>query len=1039
MLEKAAPDHTVLVFIALPEEHDRFLTYFPASETHADIQHLFVEHVASGTGVRLISVLATGMGIDNAYDATLAGIEKFKPNLVVCLGIAGSLTSDLKLGDVSVSNEIIDISQNMKILDVAPDKRKRVVKKGKKKAVAKTRTSVELSPKPITVSPDLVASPRFLRSHPTLKSELQKWIEEAAIHRRTLLDQSTTGTDLSGDVSEPPVVEIGPIVSGPVVASSAFKETLKKIDRKVLAIETESSGVFRSAATKCIPCVTIRGISDHADVNKNALERTSKQAARQLAADNAISYFGLQLGNPSFKRFIELSSAQAGQQNLFSSMDKEPDSVLRKISSDLNAFLEKMSPEYKHRPNNANLPIPRISRDIVDDGIDDLKPKGPQSIYDALVESRGIYIKIPKSYPNQTLAWSIGQSLLRGEIDGKQILPLVVSGDEITPPSKGIEHATGINPSDPLIIRDFTPVIIVSEPRFHSEPRMKELTEELKRFEFCPSIVISRAETPTEKIDQIKTDLALVDHTTAPVPFYEIASYLETAFEMAPAQADSVATRLDDTFSKFRLHTHPAYFVGLQEATIDALIEANHRAELIQLAVDGLLSFVVAFDESSVKLSRTTREEFLSDLAFQLRVEGRLFSRAELNAYVADFGSRKALEVQPEEFLRGYFSVGLLHEASGKISFSVSFLEAYLLSERLRSDAPAATKYFDPDRVDFDQYAFDLYVERGACGEVVEAICNYAKGALADCDGEQNVFLGKRVKPRALATPQMLLKLAQQMSKAAVQLAETSSSKEMREEKQKIIDARTAVRGRVAARDPMEKAAVPEKNVEEFKRLDRLSRSSTLLATIIGSGAERLDGEVKTEVGNLLLQISERFLHYWTLNRMSINFDEMREELKSDAAIDKIVEELGLYNEERGEIRQNMLLFLDDQELKLLAGPVHILFLRLAQYAGVRSLRPTFATLKPENKIEKMFRDVWLMDVEHNDGRKALKDSLQHYKGSPLLRLAVTNHLMNRIYWQHWQKESRASFVDVAKYSLAPLGLKPADEHTQKMLSGPKR
>jgi len=46
---------------------------------------------------------------------------------------------------------------------------------------------------------------------------------------------------------------------------------------------------------------------------------------------------------------------------------------------------------------------------------------------------------------------------------------------------------------------------------------------------------------------------------------------------------------------------------------------------------------------------------------------------------------------------------------------------------------------------------------------------------------------------------------------------------------------------------------------------------------------------------------------------------------------------------------------------------------------------------------------------------------------------------MNRIYWQHWQKESRASFVDVAKYSLALLGLKPADEHTQKMLSGPKR
>ncbi len=134
-----------------------------------------------------------------------------------------------------------------------------------------------------------------------------------------------------------------------------------------------------------------------------------------------------------------------------------------------------------------------------------------------------------------------------------------------------------------------------------------------------------------------------------------------------------------------------------------------------------------------------------------------------------------------------------------------------------------------------------------------------------------------------------------------------------------------------------------------------------------------------------------------------------------------------------------MLFMLDDQELRLLSGPASVLFTRLAQYAGVRSLRPTFKTLNPDNKIERLFRDVWMMDVEHNDGKKALKDTLQHYKGSPLMRLVVTNHLMNRIFWHHWQRDSRAAFMDVARYSLAPLGLIPADEHAQKMLSGPKR
>jgi len=1034
----SATMETILVFIALPEEHDRFLEFFPAKDTVADNQHLFIEHQTAADGLRVVSVLSSGMGNDNAYDATKAGIAKFEPNMVVCIGIAGSLTSDLKLGDVSVASEVIDISQNMKISEVASPRKKRPSKKGKPQRLIAAKTVVELSPKPLPVLPELAASFRFLRSHPVLKNDLAKWVDDATKRRETLIG-SAENSVLTDDLDQPPTAEIGTIISGPVVASSAFKDTLKKLDRKVLSVETESSGVFRASSAASVPCVTVRGISDHADVNKNALERTTKQAARQLASDNAITYFGLQLINPSFVRIAALHREKIDQHQLFAPLDQEPDNVLRRISADLNTYLEKMSPEYKHRPNNANLPIPRINRDVVDEDIENLKSKGPQTVYDALKEARGLYIKIPKSYPNQTLAWSIGQALLRGEIDGKQVLPLVVSGDEIRPPAKGIKHATGIDPSDPVILRDFTPVIIVSEPHYHSEPRMKEVTEELKRFEFCPSIVVSRAETPTEKIDQLKTDLALVDHVTAPVPFYEIADYLETAFEMKPDEADSVATRLDDTFSKFRLHTHPAYFVGLQETTIEALIEANHRAELIQLAVDGLLSFVVVYDESPVKLSRTTREEFLSDLAFELRVEGKTFSRDDLYAYVRAFGDRKALEVQPEEFLRGYFAVGLLNESSGQISFSVTFLEAYLLSERLRLDASAATRYFDPTRPDFDQYAFDLYVERGACGEVVDAICDFAQKALDSCETTENVFLGKKVQPRALSTPQMLLKLAQQLSQAAVRLSESSGSSEVRQEKQRIIDARTVVRGRVAARDPMTGDNVAADTKAEFQRLDALSRSSTLLATIIGSGAERLDGSVKAKVGNMLLAVTERFLHYWTVNRMSIDFNEMRDELKSEGAVEKIIEDLGLYDENPSEVRQNMLLFLDDQELKLLSGPAGVLFMRLAQYAGVRSLRPTFSSIKPVDRVQRLIRDVWLMDVEHNDGKKALKETLQHYKGSPLLRLVITNHLMNRIFWHHWQRDSRASFVDVAKYSLAPLGLKPADEHTQKMLSGPKR
>lgn len=1037
MNDQSASVATILVFVALPEEHDRFLEQFPSLNTIQNSQFVFVEHKIETDGFRMISVLATGMGIDNAYDATSAGIANFNPNLVICLGIAGSLTNDLKIGDVSISSEVIDISQNIKISEVPSKRKRRKTKRKKVQQPKKSRTVVELSPKSFQVQPELAASIRFLRSHPTMKVDLANWVVEAKGRRSELIgDISNSG--LSDEMTQDPSAEIGPIISGPVVASTAFKDALKKIDRKVLAVETESSGVCRASAAAAVPCITIRGISDHADVNKNALERTTKLAARRLASDNAISYFALQLRNSSFMRIASNHHRDASQPQLFDYNDGEPDKILAKVSADLDAYLQKMSPEYKHRPNGANLPIPRVMNESLDDNVEHFSSKRPSPIFETLQENRSVFIKLPKSFPNQTLAWSIGQALLRSEIDGKQILPLVASGEELAPPSKGIEHATGINPNDTTVLQHFTPVLIINEPQFYSNPKMNFLISDIQKYPSCPVIVISRSESPTDQIDRLKADLGLLDHSTAPVPFHEIASYLETAFEMNAAEADSVASRLNETFSKFKLHTHPAYFVGLQETTIDALIQANQRAELIQLAVDGLLSFVVAFDESPVKLSRTTREEFLSELAFEIRVEKRLYSKDDLYAYVREYAAHKALEIQPEEFLRGYFSVGLLNEASGRVSFSVPFLEAYLLSERLRSDPTSAKRYFDPNQTEFDQFAFDLYVERGACESVVSAICSYARDALNTCDNTENVYLTRLVRPRALSSPQMLLNLAHQLGDAAVRMAENSGSKEVRDEKQQLLDTKQAVRGRVASRDPLLNDELPEDTREEFNRLDALSRASTLLATLIGSGAERLDGEMKEDIANLVLQVLERFLHYWTVNRMGVNFEELRDDLKSDETVDQIIEELGLYSEDKESVIENLMTFLDDQELRLLSGPGGVLFSRLSQYAGVRSLKPIFAKVKPSSTIQKLFRDAWLMDVEHSDGKKALKNTLQNYKGSPLLRLIITNHLMNRIFWHHWQRESKASFVDAARYSLAPLGLKPTDDHTQKMLKGSK-
>lgn len=1034
--ENFAKTANILIVVALPEEYRLLLERMPPSRDFSDDQHVISEHESGVGGYRIFSILSREMGDAAAMDATLTAIEYLQPTLIVCVGIAGSLSSDLKIGDVAVSNEVIDISQNIKISERKVIRKARSSSRKKKGPTKPERIEqvIVLSPKVMQVEPLLSASFRFVQTHPTLSEGHRAWVEEAA-ERRNVMASEFTDAGLAEELAIEPGVEIGPIISGPVVASPAFKRTLKNLDRKVVAVETESAGIFRAAARFGIQAVTIRGISDHADLDKNALERTTKKIARNLASINAIEYLKLQLNNPKFMSLAERGRVDRVRSE--SDGQKTPEAVLSKIEGDLHAYLNAMSPEYKHCPGDAILPIPRVSPEFDDENLERGQERRPFDILSALQSYRQIYIKIPKSFPSQTLAWSVAQSLLKGGIDGKQILPLVLDGAEIAPPSKGLAHATGIDLKDQMLADNFASNIVINEPPFLSSGKLGYLAKQLEGYNGC-LVVISRAESPPEEIDRFKRDHNLKDFVSAPVPFSEIASYLETAFEMRPEEADSVASRLDDTFSKFRLHTHPAYFVGLQETALDALIKANQRGELIQLAVTGLLSFVVALDESAVKLSRTSREEFLSNLAFELRVEARVFSRSDLEELARKFGAVKNLEVQPTQFLDGFFKVGLLNDCDGGIAFSVPYLQAYLLAERLKGDPPAAERYFDPSKDDFDHFSFDLYVERGPGEAVVSSLVTYAKYALSGCTDEKDVYLSKAVKPKALTNSRTLLSFAKQMSSAVEKMVASPASREIRQEKQKLIDARAAVRGEVKSRDDQESERKTGTNVE-FDRLDRLSRASTLLATALGSGAERLTAEQKADISGLILTVYERFLHYWTLNRMSLDFQDMRADLLSDEAIDKLIDDLGLYNKDRAEIHETLSTFIDDQEIRLLSGPAGALFNRLAQYAGVRSLRPIFSDMKPKNAMEEILRDVWLMDVEHSDGKRELKKDLSAYKGSDLLRLVIANHLMYRIFWHHWQSESRSAFSDVATYALAPMNLITAEEHQERMLEGHKR
>jgi hypothetical protein len=163
------------------------------------------------------------------------------------------------------------------------------------------------------------------------------------------------------------------------------------------------------------------------------------------------------------------------------------------------------------------------------------------------------------------------------------------------------------------------------------------------------------------------------------ISFVEIAHFIQKNFSMSGTEAEVIALRLRNTFDEFSLSAHPTYFAGIPRETLSALLQANRRAELIQLAVDGFLTFIVADDSSDVNLSRTTRSRFLRKLAVSLNLEKRSYAQSELIEFTKAFSGYHDFDIDPLEFIQGFINKGILHFENDSVRFSLPFIASYLL------------------------------------------------------------------------------------------------------------------------------------------------------------------------------------------------------------------------------------------------------------------------------------------------------------------------------------------------------------------------
>lgn len=917
----------IVCLIALAEEYEVFQETFNVIGDRSFSDLLALEHDSGDPEVTLISVLGEQMGSESAGRSARDALAHFDPDLVIVIGIAGGLSNDVRLGDVVISNQIIDVLHNAKVYNVKSD------------------INIDLAPNFYDINAELISAFNFFSLHPSSKAKYQDWRLECGC------DLERSGAQV-GQV-ELPSLRIGPMACGPVYASDTFNKKLKSIHRKVLAIETESGGVFASLSAKKVPAIAIRGISDLADKEKASLELRTGGSVRTCAMANAAKLLKLVILEHRLKQ-VALRYKFAEKQSEFEFIeDYRPDlSVINALEEQIRSRLSELSFEFRNQKDGFYLPTPRVRKLVYDEELGGSELEDPENLIDTLAKNDRVFVHLPRTFPTQALGWSLAYSLIKQPVGGAIILPIHVDVDQVRPPNGKLIDAIPAPIRAQALGPEFTQVFIIENLNFASRSRMRHLILEIGKAG-GKVLVLSRTEGHLPDVEAFVKAGDFIEFEMAPVSFTETAFFLEKTFGMSPQEAEVVAIRLDDTFRKFRLDAHPTYFAGLQEETLAALIEANKRAELIQLAVDGLLSLIVAADQSQLKLSRSTRERFLRKLVVVISNEASV-DEERLLSVAREFLEEFKFGVSAFEFVQPFIRSGLIYFSGKLVRFSHPYLESYLLAQALRDDVSAAQLYFDTKRP-FNYYAFDIYCELGPDPGVIENVLKYVKESMVFSESlasSSHIFIEGGRKLTSLSNKGQLQSYRRGLVDQSKRMQEGEA--DIRQKKQRMLDARRHVRSEVNERQQVARDEVPEEIRGEFEALDRLSRALLLSATIVGSGSEAIVGELKVQIATEVVRVAARFSDLWTRNRARIDFSEIRKELLDDENIWKFFEEHDVESGLFESFKKDIELSLYGAELSNLMEPMNRVLWRICSLAGVRVLQPVIEEIKPKEIVERV-------------------------------------------------------------------------------------
>jgi nucleoside phosphorylase len=260
-----------VILFALQEEFDYFEPEIPA-ERRVEQDHasgraflLFDYPTEVGAAYHCVTSFVGTMGSQDAGFFTREILGRYNPNNIVLVGIAGSLSDDVRLGDIVVADEVTDYIQDGRVAEGG------LIPSGRS-----YRPHVRLT-----------NSVRYLSiTHSAICAEMNA--ASLAELKRTVSPEALAN---AGTAARDGAAHwyCGHLASSPVVgASSTWANLLRSLDRKFLALEMESAGVmnavYQAAGNERV--LVIRGISDMSDERKVELDGLG--SFRGLAMKNAL-------------------------------------------------------------------------------------------------------------------------------------------------------------------------------------------------------------------------------------------------------------------------------------------------------------------------------------------------------------------------------------------------------------------------------------------------------------------------------------------------------------------------------------------------------------------------------------------------------------------------------------------------------------------------------------------------------------------------------------------------------------------------------